>query len=82
MQRHYPGVKLLGDKHMAIVALAVCAGRIYAPRAAILAGLVPRPKPDGEVTSEATAPQGPIPLDPTAGLAADPSWFPPPAGSA
>lgn len=46
-------MKLLSEKHMSLVALATCAGRIYGKRALVIVGVKPRepaepeqPKPE------------------------------------
>jgi hypothetical protein len=70
VQKHYPGVRLLSDKHMALVSLALVSGRIYAPRAMIL---LTGKRPPRNVTPKA-------PAAPAPGPEADPStisdgWF-------
>lgn len=46
VQKHYPGVRLLSDKHMALFGLGVTATRIYGKRVLIVAGVgQPAPKP-------------------------------------
>lgn len=72
VQKHYPGAKLLSEKHMAIVALATCAGRIYAPRVGIVLGIMPARPPAADPLAEAQ----PSAIVVDAPLTPDPAvWF-------
>ena len=72
VQRHYPGVRLLSDKHMALANLAMISGRLYGKRALIL---IAKPAPAGHApgangaTPPAQTVASPIPAEVE-------GWFP------
>lgn len=72
MQRHYPGAGVLSEKHMALVGLAVCCGRIYAPRVIKVVGIGAVPEPQAAPPPAGqpfVAPEpGPLATDPGAWL--------------
>lgn len=73
VQQHYPGVKLLSDKHMALVSLGMVSTRIYGKRVIAVVGKPVAAKPGGQ-TQRAPAQAAPIvvqplpPSDPSAEL--------------
>lgn len=76
VQKHYPNVNPLSEKHMALLGLTLCAGRIYGPRVAVLM----TPKPKAVARTQAGAAVAPAPAAVPVPTAADLAQFSGPAG--
>lgn len=73
VQRYYPNVRLLSDKHAAIVGLMVCTTRIYGKRALILAGSdIASLKKPGKKKAQPIEPGGNVYAHPAAQAAPSP----------
>lgn len=86
VQRHYPTLKIMSDKHMAVAALGLTVTRVYGKRVAVLAGFptfakASVGKQDHPASNGAATPIGAI--EPAAEDVASVNWFdtpPPPEG--